>query len=311
MIRKTLAWLAAWIGYLVYTLAVLAVLLWLLFPQEKVRDLIVRQLNAVSPGLHWKVSTSSLRLSDGITLQAIEGYEQGTTSKPLIRIESLHLRPDIKESMNTKRLVLAYDLDFAKGTVAGTLVLQRKSREVLFNGTMRGLQLDAVQMLSRQLQRKVQGTVSGSFRGTMATVPFAVAAMAADLQVENGQAELKQPVLGNAVIPFSRATVAVQLKDGKVNMEHGTVQSQLFTGTFSGEIKPGRDVAASTLAIRGALNPQAEFFRRIRNPMAVQTLRSQLKGKSLPFQVSGTLQNPGIYFEEYSMLFESLQKELK
>jgi hypothetical protein len=47
------------------------------------------------------------------------------------------------------------------------------------------------------------------------------------------------------------------------------------------------------------------------NASLLKVIRTQLKDKTVPFRVSGDLYNPGIHFEEFSLLFQSLEKELK
>ena len=45
MLRKTLGWAGRSVGYLLYAIGLIAVLLWLLFPQEAVRRYLEASLN--------------------------------------------------------------------------------------------------------------------------------------------------------------------------------------------------------------------------------------------------------------------------
>jgi hypothetical protein len=96
-----------------------------------------------------------------------------------------------------------------------------------------------------------------------------------------------------------------------LQLEQGTVESELLSGQFNGEIKLEQDPTTSRLDIRGTLQPRANFFNNVNNAAALQNFRAQLKNNPLPFRVSGDLYNPGIHFGEFSLLFQSLEKELQ
>ena len=135
--------------------------------------------------------------------------------------------------------------------------------------------------------------------------------MEAKLSVDKGRVGLKQPVLGHTVIPFSRATMTLQGPGKAMQLKQGTVDSELLNGQFSGEIKLEQGPGANQLDIRGAVQPRSEFFKGVNNAVALQAFRAQLKNGALPFRISGDLYHPGIHFEEFSQLFQSLEKELK
>ena len=311
MITRVLTWLFAKCGYVLYTLAALALVLWLLFPQEKVQRLVVQGLNASFPRLVWQVQAFDVGLTDGVELRSIDGFEPGNTTKPLVRIDFLRFTPDLRESLKQKKIAGRYEVHAGKGTVAGTLHYQHDTKALAVTGAIQGLQLSEIELLGRQLQRNVQGTVSGTFEASAQVADRQFTALEAQLKAENGRVDLKQPVLGNAFIPYQQATVAIHVKDGKVLLDQGSVESKLLTGSYAGEIRLRPDLVASTVSLKGSINPRPEFFKGIGNAAVIQNIRQQMKGKPLTFQMSGTLQSPSIYFDEYAMLFETLSKERK
>ena len=311
MITRALTWLLAKCGYVVYTLAALVLVLWLLFPKEKVQRLVVQGLNATMPNLVWQVQALDLGISTGVQLRSIEGFEPGNTTKPLVRIDALRFSPKVGESLKQRELLGQYEAQAAKGTIEGTLQYMPGNKMLAVTGKMQGLQLTEIELFSRLLQRNIQGAVAGTFEATTVRAENPQVDINAQLKAENGRVDLKQPVLGNTFIPYQQATVTIQIKDGKALIKDGTVASKLLAGTFAGEIRLRQELVASTISLKGSINPRPEFFKGMGNDTVIQNIRQQLKGKALTFQMSGTLQTPSIYFDEYAMLFETLSKERK
>ena len=309
MLKRMCRWLGGCIGYLLYTLALLVLLLWLLFPKETCHRLLVQYINNAYPLLSWQVHSMTLRIPEGLTLKGIGGYEPGDTKKPMVYVDSLTLRPDIAGMLQTKHLQAAYRMVLAKGEIAGVVQMDGWGKGLHLDGSVQGLRLAECAILARQLEREVQGTVSATFKGRLSSLPGKIPEMEAKLSVAQGRLGLKQPILNHAVLPFSLAEVMLRSRGATLQLEQGTVDSELFTGQFSGEIKVFLDPVASQLDIRGSMQPRPAFFKGVDNASLLKVIRTQLKERIVPFRVSGDVYNPGIHFEEFSLLFQSLNKE--
>ncbi|WP_319588007.1 type II secretion system protein GspN [uncultured Desulfobulbus sp.] len=311
MLRKALGWVGRSVGYLLYALGLIGLLLWLLFPQEAVRRYLEASLNRVSPTLRWQIEGVALEIPEGLTLRAIGGYEKGEGKIPLLRINSLTLRPNIAESLQAGRPQVGYWLTAGKGTVAGIVRMTDWQKVLQVEGTVQDSQLTDFPLLSRQLGRTLQGSISGTFTGTILLAKGEMAELEARLKVANGRLGLKRPILGHTELPFSQGTFTLRGHGDKLELAQGRVESELFGGQFSGTITMHRDLALSQLDLKGTMQPKTKFFKGLDNTVALQAFRVQLKDNSLPFRVSGDLSNPGIHFEEYSMHVQTLEKELK
>lgn len=285
-------------------------LLWLLFPKETCHRLLIQYINDAYPLLNWQVQSMTLQIPEGVTLKGIEGYEPGDTKKPLVCVDSLTLRPDIAGMLQTKHLQAAYRMVLAKGFITGVVQMDGWGKGLHFDGSVQGLRLAECDILARQLEREVQGTVSATFAGRLSSLPEGILEMEAKLSVAQGRLGLKRAILNHAVLPFSIAEVILRSRGETVQLEQGIVDSELFTGQFSGEIKALLDPVASQLDIRGTMQPRPAFFKGVDNASLLKVIRTQLKERTVPFRVSGDVYNPGIHFEEFSLLFQSLNKEL-
>ncbi len=307
MLKRMCRWLGGPFGYLFYTLALLVLLLWLLFPKEACHRYVVQSINNAYPLLNWQVQSMTLQITEGITLKGIEGYDARDTKKPLVRVDSVILQPDIAGMMQTKHLQAAYQMGLGKGVVAGVVQMTGWGKGVRIEGSVKGVQLADCAILARQLEREVQGTVSATFEIRIPSLSEGIPEMETKLSVAQGRLGLKRPILDHTVLPFSRAEVILRGRGKALQLEQGLVDSELFTGKFSGNMTIFRDLVASQLDIRGTLQPQPAFFKGVDNASLLKVIRTQIKEKTVPFRVSGDLYNPGIHFEEFSLLFQSLK----
>jgi type II secretion system protein N len=310
MFAKACAWLLARIGELFYTLVVLVVCLWLLFPAATARDLLVRAVGAAVPQLQWQVRTMAVELPGVLRLGGVEGRGPGGDGEPLVRIDSLTLRPDLAALLGQRRLQAAWRAEMAGGTVQGLVQLSRSAAELRVEGTMQGVRLDDVAVVEQRLQRRMQGTAAADFTATIRRRPLALTALDATARLEEGRIDLRRPVLGHGSVPLARAAATLRLEGERLVLTDGAVESNLFTGTFAGDLRLHPDPGASLITLAGSLSPRSEFFSAAGGDSAgLQAIRSRLRDRPLPFRVSGALQDPGVHFEEFSLLFDALSKE--
>ena len=313
MLTKLGRWIASGLGYLLFTLAALGLCLWLLFPKDGVHRLLVRSLNAALPEAQWRVGSVAFAFPLAVRLERIEGYARDDDAKPLLLIDQLTVAPDMGEAVRAQRLKAAYSLALAKGTVVGTLSMQDRKSGLRVDGTLQGVQLPDLAALTRPLQRDVQGVLAGSFDGVLRFTPsVSVKELNAKVRVENGRLALKQPVLGNTVLPFAQVSATLALKGQQLQLTEGMVDSKLFAGAFTGEVRLRKDFPASALAVKGNLQPRPELFKGVAGKAAaLQAVRMQFKDRPLPFRLSGDLRAPAIHFEEFAVLLKTLEKESK
>ena len=192
------------------------------------------------------------------------------------------------------------------------LQLPRPGAELRIEGTLQGVRLDDLAILERRLQRGLQGTAAADFTATVRRSPLALTGLSATARLENGRIDLRQPVLGHGFVPFSRVGVSLLLQGERLALTDGTVDSNLFAGTFAGDLRLRPDPAASLITLTGSLQPRSEFFSAAGLSSAVLTeIRTRLRDRPLPFRVSGALGDPGVHFEEFSLLFDALSKEAR
>lgn len=295
---------------MLYALVLLLLALWFLFPRETLRRQLVQYLDNAYPRLNWQVQSIVLQIPEGIVLQGVKGYGKQTNT-PLVHLDTLVLRPCIAGMLHKRRPQVEYRILLGKGIVSGKLQRISGAAGWHFEGSLQGVQLAEYSMLSRLLQRNIEGIVTADFGGSVQPSPGGTFDLEAKLRIENGRLELKRPILKHTFLPFSQITMGLRTHGATLHLEQGVIGSELLSGQFTGEIYVEQNPAASRLDIRGTLQPQPVFFKSVTNARTLESVRTQLANGPLPFQVSGKLHTPGIHFEEFSMLFQSLEEELK
>ncbi|CAK8721065.1 MAG: type II secretion system protein N [Candidatus Electronema aureum] len=281
-------------GYLIYTVAVLLLMLWLQFPAAAVKAKAEAELNQLTPGLEWQIGTIGLTLPADIRFGQIKVSGKGE-KEPLVRAESLTLRPDF---FNWRSWSALYRLQLLGGSVSGRLGLSKDRSGLEYSGELQGIRFDSpdFKKLLEGYDRTVSGTLSGNFTGRSAGQQGLFAELQGSFKVGKGAISLQAPVLGMDQIAFETISSTIKRRAGAVQIEGGKLESRLLAAEFSGDLRLTEPVASSSIRLKVSLNPRPELMASVGSPMLINLLKGQLKNDKLPFTVTGTLNAPGIVF---------------
>lgn len=298
------------IGYLLYVVGILILLLWLLFPQETMRRSLEEGLGRLWPAMHWRIEAMAVAMPPSLVLSDVQGQDRTSEKKPLVRCDRVTVHPQLLESLKAQRLQADYRVEIGKGSISGRLWIGFGGGDLHVEGTAQRLNLVDIPWIHHQLGRALHGLVSGRFTG-MLSKDDRTQSLEADLRVESGRVGLKQPILNHSELPFSLASVTLQSRGEIIHMDKGMVESELLDGRFSGTISLNPDSMLSQIDLQGNMQPKKKFFKAVSNTLAYEAFRLQLKENTLPFTITGTLMEPGIHYGEYAILFQKLEKELR
>lgn len=289
-------WLVKVFGYLLYSLAVLAFMLWFQFPVVSVKTRLEHELHGLTPGLKWNIGTISLALPADIRLTDIMVTDNRKLKEPLFIIDSLALRPALWAYLKGRKLSAGYRLGILDGSIDGRLSLTDDHNGFQCNGNAHGIKIAGMKKIIQELGRTVSGTLSGRFIGKGAVRGSGGVELNGNIKLLKGEISFREPVLGMAKLAFNQ--VSSQLKYGAegISIVDGTVESRLLAVDFSGIVIPFEDIGRSRLQLNGALIPRPEFLSAIGDGAEVNKVKKQLQGGKLPFVISGTLKEPGIAF---------------
>ncbi len=284
------------VAYLLYTLAVLAFMLWYQFPADAAKTRLESELDSATPALQWKIGSIGLTLPADIHFADIR-VSSLNRNKTEVTIDSLSLRPDLPSYLNNRKLSAGYRLDALHGRVRGRLILAADYNSLHFEGKVTGMQIQEMQPILQQLDRTVSGTMSGSFTGMGQLRGPVMTELQGNLLLVQGEIGFQKPVLGMEQLAFNRLSSSIRYEKGVIHLEDGTIESRLLAGEFSGTVKPvPGDIGRSTLDLNGALIPRPEFLSGVGDDMTVEVLKRHLQEGTLPFTINGLLKEPGIVF---------------
>ncbi|WP_417909922.1 type II secretion system protein GspN [Candidatus Electronema sp. PJ] len=286
-------------GYLLYTVAVLLLMLWLQFPAAAVKSKAEAELNRLAPGLEWRIGAVGLALPADLHFKRITVSSKGE-KEPLMFLDSFSLRPDFMNWRKLGKWSFLYQLHLFGGSVSGRLTPAKERAVLDCVGELKEISLDSpgLKKLLAGYGRTVSGTLSGTFTSKYDGLQGSLAEMETALHLGKGTVSLQEPVLGLKQLTFDSLRSTLQRsRAGQVLIEGGKLESKLLEADFTGDLQLTEPVASSSIHLKGGLNPRPEFLASIGgSPLLANVLKSHLQKGKLPFTVSGTLNEPGIIF---------------
>lgn len=298
--KTLIRWLFRAVAYACYIVVVTIFLLWYLFPSEDVRSWLNGRLNSLYPAVSWQIEQLAFRLparivASGMSLRILE------TTGNAVRIEQASFDLDPWQLLQAGTLAGTYRLALQSGTVDGMFHFVPETYHLEADGTVKELNIQHLQALLNQVERKISGNLSGTitFQGNLRH-PRAGNAEG-DFVCREGEVEFHEPVLGLSTMPYTEISGQGSLREEQLYLREGRLDSPFLAGEFSGTILPAVDLRMSGLKFAGELTPRPELFAGITDDLIKTLLRSQLEDGKLPFTVTGTLREPGILFRGLSV----------
>ena len=297
-------WLLAGLGYLVYTLAVLVVLLWVLFPVDSFRYWLQGRLSALSPGMEWKITSVKRVLPFALQLSGISVRDRKAA---WLEIEELEVRPSLTDLKSVKRIIPArYRMKTLGGSVEGQMRIDREKKTFYSQASLNGVQLGMLEALWQRLNREGKGSLSGDLEFSCGLSSLIQGEGEANLVVRDGGIGLAQPILGQESLEFTQARATIRMKDGVMTVEQGEVESHLLAGSYDGTITFSDNLATSSVDLKGSFEPRPELLGGMENQATVSLIRSQLQDGKLSYSINGTVLAPGILFEGASGIIDGI-----
>ena len=303
MMVQKIRWRSSILGYFLYTVAVLVVMLWVLFPVDFFQQWIPAYLTARFPHARVALTGVEIRFPGKLVLSDLEVLTSAE-GKELLKVETLELQPELKKLLSLQPVV-SYMAMVSEGRVAGTVSSSLSFDAFNVTGQVEQLPLDSVSGIQVILEREILGSLNARFKGKVQGNFTALGEIHVEASIDNGQVGLKKDILGHTFLPFSQVSFTVTGNEEELVVVGGQVESELFSAGFAGEIEPRIPYAQSELSLAGTVQPRTEFFAHVADEQLLSVIRSQLPDGGVPFKISGEVAQPGINFGELSSLFQA------
>lgn len=301
-------WVFVSLGYLVYTLMVLVVLLWVLFPAESLRLWLQARLKILYPALEWEIEAVQTALPFSLQISGIRISEKNDARESsLIKISEIELTPPLSGLLSlNNHIPVMYKVKILDGTVLGRAGVDRQKGSLRCSGSLKDIQLGRLDGVWKKLNRPVSGKLSGNFEYMGIVRNLLQGDLQADLTITEGDIGFMQPVLGMESLEFAQAKTKVSMKEAIITVEQGEVESRLFAGSYSGTITFFESLATSGVDVQGFFEPRPELFGRMQDQTTISLIRNQLQDGKLLYTVNGSLLEPGILFKGTSGVIDGI-----
>ena len=299
-------WIISLIGYGLYTLAVVVLLLWFLFPTDSFRVWLERQLTDRNPSLTWAVE--DVRLAWPLSLIAMQmEARESQAAEPVFTVDSVKVRPDLGGLTDWSGTVpLAYIMKLHSGSVNGNIAFSRESDSVDGDGEINNVKLEDLQNVWQKFGRPVSGTMKGTFTYQGQWKNLLTGKLQAELQLQDGSFGLRQRIMGLESLEYRQLDASFSLENRVITVDKGRVESDMFAAGFAGSVDVSEDLLASDLNIKGWFEPRPELLSTLKDQTIVRLVKSQLRDDKLNFTLTDTLMMPGISFEGASGVIDGL-----
>lgn len=295
--KRFVSWIVSSLGYLLYTAFVLVVMLWILFPAEKVRVWVQARLNTVNPALQWEIKGLQTSWPLSLVASGIRLVEDGGSTQPLLQIDSIKLTPGLSSLYRIAREIpVHYQIRMLEGNVRGTAAYSKENSQLRGSGNMLDLNLALLAEAWQKMGRVVTGKLSGRFSYEGQWEDFRQSNLQAELDIGEGSVSLQQPIFGLDDLAFNRMATSFTLQDSIITLERGEVESRMMAGEFSGTVSLADTLMTSEVKIDGSIEPRPELLGGLPNKAMMTLIKNQLQDDRLSFAMTGTLLEPGIVF---------------
>lgn len=304
--KRFAGWIFSSLGYALYTIMVVVVLLWVLFPDDSVHDWLQVRMNSATPA-QWEIGALRKAWPLSFVAADIRVREGLNAPEPLIHIDEVRIRPDFGGLIAAGgNIPVTFQVRTLDGSVRGNVSFSPAGGPIQCSGNMENLELEGLGEIWRIMNREASGSLSGrfSFEGPWQNPPLGSGQ--ADLVIADGSIALVQPFFGLPRLEFSRMTAALKLRDRMVAVEQGAVESKMLAGEYGGTVTLADSPLMSEVQIDGFIEPRPELLGSIKDGATLALIRNQLRENKLAFALSGTLLEPGITFQGTSGVIDGI-----
>jgi type II secretion system protein N len=276
------------IGYIAYFVGITAFFLYYLFPSDAVKGYVAYRLGRVNPDLDISIERISPIMPPGIKLHDV-GIYRG--NRALIDLESVKITPGLISFFSSKKTARFRGRVHA-GNVEGWVEIENQNdqRTEKIEGTLSGIQLQAIPALEQLTPHRISGNLDGDFLIARSGPNGSVTGQ---LTLSECRIVFDQPVIGQPSLGFKNVAADLVLKNGRLVIKKCRARGNDLDADISGTIALNRTGRRKELNLNGSMTPHHAFLAKIENRIPTDFLEQKnAGGQAISFRVGGTMENP-------------------
>ena len=289
------------LGYILYGILLLIVLLYYRFPSDALGDYLQSTADETNPRYHVLVGKVRPSFPFGVKFLKTRVSLRENPDTNLFMAESLLIRPGLwsflKGESKYRFDCLAYGGDI-KGSVhfldnGG----EASERPFTTSIELRDIRINDYEYLFTLIGRNVKGILGGIITYNGQGNLLINGTGEANLRISDGSVELLQPIFSLESVSFDDLRIKMILDKTKIKLTHVELNGREIKGTLSGTIGLKQNFSRSRLALRGSIEPLENFFKSENGaPRIMKLFKRRLRKGKLSFVVRGTPADPKIRF---------------
>jgi len=289
---------AAWLGYVVYTLAVTIGFLYYRFPSDTAKAYLVSQAASARPPMVLSVKGLRPEWPPGILLTGVTIAPGETPREAVFQADSVSIAPTLW-SVASGAPLYRIEAHAYQGDMRGHFRIENRTigTGVSTSFEFIDLQIGDYSYLRSRLGRDVSGILNGEIVYEGLQNRLMEGTGQGTITVGNGKVTLSQPILGLSAFDFDRLFVTFSLKDRHITLTQVQLDGKTVKGELSGTIAMNSDPPRSRLDLKGTMEPLGGIIGDMKGDAAMLSfLRQGLKKLGRSFVIQGTLEKPTFRF---------------
>ena len=280
--------------YIFYAVILLVVLLVVRFPKESLLARIEAKVEHELPGYTCTINDIKYGYPINVLLEGVNISHPGRQIQ--LPETEVTVTPDLKNLLTTFKV----SMDVYGGTLSTDVIVHSQENQIeLPRLEISATDLEGVGFLAQSLGRGIQGKLELSGRYLGNRNRLLDGEFSGTVRISDFEIELKRPILQSKQVVFSELSSFIQVKNTLVELGEGNGVGPFYDGAFSGSVKLKRLWRASVLDVAGTLSPRQEYLEENRQvARAAALLYKKYKRSTIPFQLTGTMEDPLFAFGE-------------
>ena len=274
--------------YTGFTIIALFVSLYLRFPSDLIKELMLKQVEEAQPDARIDTQELALMMPPGVKLEPLA---VSYADIPIVRMDLIKVKPQLLSLLSDiKRFDLRGQMGSGefRGTAETGFEANRRHERVTLN--LSRVPLEFIEILSQWPSFIPEGAMDANIK-----FDAVKAGGTADINMEVAPASitLDPPVMGIESLEFSRLKAQITATPRMIQIRNCEAEGDQIEGKITGSIILRDPMENSRITVSLTLKPQPAFLEDHKGDMIgglLATGNAQKRG--LVFRISGTLSNP-------------------
>ena len=275
--------------YALYTLFAAVVFLYLLFPSDPVREILIEQLAKTQPDLNIQIETIRPTIPPGLRFQPLS---VGFAGKPFINSKKVNVRPHLLSLMRDIKII-SFSGPLGSGRFDGRAELEQtlKRSQKIIDVNLTEVPLEAIAFFKQWQEFAPYGSIDGQI--TYDSIKGGKGRVDAEISITPLRIVIDPPIMGMGALEFTELQAEFSATQRQLTINRCEAYGPQVEARISGFIALRQPIGDSRPTLSLTVKPQPDFTAEHKNDMIGGLLSSsKAQKRGLVFQISGTLDNP-------------------